>query len=363
MSEATGVDDRARSVTEPFREWVLSGTFPAGRPRWEEAGATFADDIVPFEHRKLWLLNGAHSLLAYAGAVRGHETVADAVADDEVPRWLEQWWTEASRHLEPAARTSSRPTAAPCSTDSPTRGSATCSPRSPPTARRSCRSGSCRRAAAGARRRADPAGATLVLGAWVCHLRGAGTPVVDVRADDIVPLAAGPLPDAVRRVADRSRPGPGRRRRRRLRGAAKPPNSSAGRAGHDTPNVRDQWRRIDVRHPSRRCRFAEAGRDPVRVVRVRGELHRSARSSSARCAVPRAGVLVAADRERRRTSRGRRRGALPVLRSRGRLVRRPGRAVGRDGPAGRLRARPREHADRPGGGQRRAESSPAATAQ
>jgi fructuronate reductase len=34
----------------------------------------------------------------------------------------------------------------------------------------------------------------------VAHLRGAGTPVVDVRADEIVPLAAGPVPDAVRRV-------------------------------------------------------------------------------------------------------------------------------------------------------------------
>jgi fructuronate reductase len=45
-----------------------------------------------------------------------------------------------------------------------------------------------------------PAGATLVLGAWRAHLRGAGTPVVDVRADEIVPLADGPLPDAVRRV-------------------------------------------------------------------------------------------------------------------------------------------------------------------
>jgi hypothetical protein len=29
----------------------------------------------------------------------------------------------------------------------------------------------------------------LVLGAWVAHLRGAGTAVVDVRADEVVPLA------------------------------------------------------------------------------------------------------------------------------------------------------------------------------
>jgi gluconokinase len=45
-----------------------------------------------------------------------------------------------------------------------------------------------------------------------------------------------------------------------------------------TTNFHNRLRRIDVRHRSRRCRFAEAGRDPVRVVRGGRELHRSARS-------------------------------------------------------------------------------------
>jgi fructuronate reductase len=39
-----------------------------------------------------------------------------------------------------------------------------------------------------------------VLAAWVCHLRGAGAPANDARADQVVPLAAGPLPEAVPRV-------------------------------------------------------------------------------------------------------------------------------------------------------------------
>jgi fructuronate reductase len=43
-------------------------------------------------------------------------------------------------------------------------------------------------------------GATRALAAWVCHLRGLGAPVSDARADDVVPLAQGPLPDAVRCV-------------------------------------------------------------------------------------------------------------------------------------------------------------------
>ena len=53
-------------ATEPFSEWVLEGEFKGERPAWDTAGAKFTDDVVPHELRKLWLLNGAHSLMAYA---------------------------------------------------------------------------------------------------------------------------------------------------------------------------------------------------------------------------------------------------------------------------------------------------------
>ncbi|GAB3402524.1 mannitol dehydrogenase family protein [Schumannella luteola] len=95
----TGWVDAAPVVTEPFRDWVLEGDFPAGRPQWESAGARFVDDIEPFERRKLWLLNGAHSLLAYAGLLRGHETVAQAVGDPELRAQVEAFWDAACRHL------------------------------------------------------------------------------------------------------------------------------------------------------------------------------------------------------------------------------------------------------------------------
>lgn len=91
--------DQAPVVTEPFREWVLAGDFPAGRPPWEEADARFVDDVTPYEQRKLWLLNGAHSILAYGGLLRGHRTIADAIADDSCRGWVHDWWAEASRHL------------------------------------------------------------------------------------------------------------------------------------------------------------------------------------------------------------------------------------------------------------------------
>ncbi|MBP2413831.1 fructuronate reductase [Arthrobacter stackebrandtii] len=97
-----GYADSSPVVTEPFSSWVLSGEFPAGRPDWASAGAVFVDDIEDYENRKLWLLNGAHSLMAYAGQLRGHETVAQALADPACADWVEEFWNEAEANL-PAA--------------------------------------------------------------------------------------------------------------------------------------------------------------------------------------------------------------------------------------------------------------------
>jgi len=92
------VDD-APVVCEPFTDWVLCGEFPAGRPPWEDAGARFVTDIEPWERRKLWLLNGGHSLLAYCGLLRGHATVHDAAGDRELGAALDRFWNLAERHL------------------------------------------------------------------------------------------------------------------------------------------------------------------------------------------------------------------------------------------------------------------------
>ncbi|MFM5905222.1 MAG: mannitol dehydrogenase family protein [Micrococcales bacterium] len=99
VAASTGWQDASPVVTEPFRDWVLQGEFPLGRPAWEEAGARFVAQIEPFENRKLWLLNGAHSLLAYLGQLRGHQTVAQAIDDLECLEQVTQFWDEAQRTL------------------------------------------------------------------------------------------------------------------------------------------------------------------------------------------------------------------------------------------------------------------------
>jgi fructuronate reductase len=97
--DATGFADLAPVVTEPFSDWILSGDFPSGRPMWETAGARFVEKIEPWEARKLWMLNGAHTLLAASGRLRGYATVAEAVDDVSCREEVMRLWDESARHL------------------------------------------------------------------------------------------------------------------------------------------------------------------------------------------------------------------------------------------------------------------------
>jgi fructuronate reductase len=91
--------DRVPVVTEPFTEWVVEDAFAGERPAWETAGARVVDDVTPYEQRKLWLLNGSHSLLAYLGLLLGHETVERAMADPVCRSAVEALWDEAAQEL------------------------------------------------------------------------------------------------------------------------------------------------------------------------------------------------------------------------------------------------------------------------
>ncbi|WP_129336686.1 mannitol dehydrogenase family protein [Cellulomonas endophytica] len=79
-----GLRDEGLVVAEPFLQWVVEDDFAGPRPAWERAGATLTRDVAPYERAKLRILNASHSLLAYAGALRGHATIAEAVTDPEL---------------------------------------------------------------------------------------------------------------------------------------------------------------------------------------------------------------------------------------------------------------------------------------
>lgn len=199
VSAATGVVDAAPVPTEPFSEWVVQGSFPAGRPVWESAGARIVPDVAPFERRKLALLNGSHSLLAYAATILGHATVDEAIGDPRCLAWVEQWWDEACRHLPlPAAELSAyrealreryrnpniRHALAQIAAD----GSLKLPVRILPTLQAELAGGRV------------PDGACRAVAAWVLHLRGQGAPVKDVNAATVTALAAGDLAESVAAV-------------------------------------------------------------------------------------------------------------------------------------------------------------------
>lgn len=77
----TGLEDAWPIQRETFVQWVVEDDLGPGAPDLASVGVTLTDDVAAWEQAKLRLLNGAHSTLAYVGLLRGHGTVAEAMAD------------------------------------------------------------------------------------------------------------------------------------------------------------------------------------------------------------------------------------------------------------------------------------------
>ena len=100
-AQTLGVQDHAAVTAEPFSQWVIEDDFPTGRPNWEAGGALFVSDVAPYEAMKLRMLNGAHSLIAYAGFVAGHTYVRDAMQDTALKTIAKRHMAAASQTLDP----------------------------------------------------------------------------------------------------------------------------------------------------------------------------------------------------------------------------------------------------------------------
>lgn len=98
-AELTGFRDEALVVAEPFSQWVIEDRFLSSRPEWERAGVQVVSDVASYELAKLRLLNGTHTLLACAGAVRGFDTVAEAIGDPVLLGWCRRWQDDVSATL------------------------------------------------------------------------------------------------------------------------------------------------------------------------------------------------------------------------------------------------------------------------
>ncbi|MGE5087547.1 MAG: mannitol dehydrogenase family protein [Candidatus Levyibacteriota bacterium] len=93
-SAALGCEDRAPVVHEPFVQWVIENRFATERPAWELGGATFADDVAPFEAMKLRLLNASHSAFAYLGFLAGHEFIYQVAAQPDFVAFMRRFTLE-----------------------------------------------------------------------------------------------------------------------------------------------------------------------------------------------------------------------------------------------------------------------------
>ena len=93
-AEVLGVKDETPVVHEPFAQWVIEDRFAAGRPAWDEAGATFVHEVDPYEAMKLRLLNASHSGLAYLGFLAGYEYIYQVAAQPDFVGWMRRFTAE-----------------------------------------------------------------------------------------------------------------------------------------------------------------------------------------------------------------------------------------------------------------------------
>ncbi|GAB6263866.1 mannitol-1-phosphate 5-dehydrogenase [Photobacterium sp. R1] len=76
-------DDPLEVTVESFSEWIVDqqqfkGDIPA------IAGMETTNDLMAFVERKLFTLNTGHIMTAYLGALRGYETIRDAIEDNDI---------------------------------------------------------------------------------------------------------------------------------------------------------------------------------------------------------------------------------------------------------------------------------------
>ncbi|MEM7718781.1 MAG: mannitol dehydrogenase family protein [Pseudomonadota bacterium] len=102
LAHSLGVQDEVPVTHEPFRQWVIEDDFCAGRPDWDQVGATFTANVHDYEMMKIRILNGGHQLLANAGELLSVETISDCMAHPQIGAFFRKTAeTEIIAHVKP----------------------------------------------------------------------------------------------------------------------------------------------------------------------------------------------------------------------------------------------------------------------
>ncbi|HEY0302039.1 MAG TPA: hypothetical protein VGC36_11920, partial [Rhizomicrobium sp.] len=94
VAAAIGLTDAEPVQRESFAQWVIEDVLGPDMPDLAAAGAQLTGDVHAYEQAKLRLLNGAHSVLAYAGLLLGHATVGQAIGDPRLGPFVERLMRE-----------------------------------------------------------------------------------------------------------------------------------------------------------------------------------------------------------------------------------------------------------------------------
>ncbi|MFD1254164.1 Mannitol 2-dehydrogenase [Devosia equisanguinis] len=90
LAEHFGIEDGWPVFCESFKQWVLEDNFPAGRPALEKVGVQFVDDVAPYEHMKIRILNGGHATIAYPAGLLDIHFVHEAMEHPLVSAFLKK---------------------------------------------------------------------------------------------------------------------------------------------------------------------------------------------------------------------------------------------------------------------------------
>jgi mannitol 2-dehydrogenase len=102
FADNVGIADNWPVVCEPFIQWVIEDNYAGARPPWEELDIIITEDVRPFEHMKLQLLNAGHSLLGFSAHLFEIELVHDGMADPDVLAFVRAYLDrEAKTSLHP----------------------------------------------------------------------------------------------------------------------------------------------------------------------------------------------------------------------------------------------------------------------
>lgn len=83
--------------SEEYAEWNIEKQ--AVKANFHIRGANYVTRLDPFLERKLFMLNGAHSVIAYLGRLKGYEFIHEAIKDAEILAAVVKFQEETSRAL------------------------------------------------------------------------------------------------------------------------------------------------------------------------------------------------------------------------------------------------------------------------